>query len=96
MALVCYEAVQAGTIPISTDVGAQSELIPPELLLDRNPRKTVESAVRTVDRLVNDPTFFRDAVDGLTSRYSEIASDPTAFEVLSEIYRGVATRGDTA
>ena len=94
LALVCYEAVQAGTIPISTDVGAQSELIPAELLVDRNPRKALRSVRAIVDRLVTDPGFYRNAVDALLSRFDEVNSETTAHEALSAIYESVATPGD--
>ncbi len=94
LALVCYEAVQAGTIPISTDVGAQSELVPAELLVDRNPRKALKNITKIVDRLVNDTGFYESAVKELASRYDEVKSDATAYEVLSEIYAKVAASGE--
>ena len=94
LALVCYEAIEAGTIPISTDVGAQSEVIPAELLVDRNPTRALKSTTDIVDRLVGDDQFYQKAVSGLLARYDDARSDPTAHEALSEIYRRVLASGE--
>ncbi len=95
LALVCYEAIRAGTIPISTDVGAQSELLPPEVLVDRDPRKALRSVTEIVDRLVSDPLFYRTAIEGLVSGYNEVSAEPTARDVLTEIYASLASSGET-
>lgn len=90
LALVCYEAVRHGTIPISTDVGAQSELLPPELLVAPNPIGISRRVRQIVERLWNDPDFRAAAEDSLTRRMTAIAGEPTAREVLMPIYEAQA------
>ena len=90
LALVCYEAIQHGCIPISTDVGAQAELIPPELLLSLEPFAAVRSAVSVVDKLWRDGKFLARQQAELHERFRKIAADPTAEEVLMPIYRAAA------
>lgn len=90
LALVCYEAIQYGCIPISTDVGAQAELIPPELLLSLEPFSAVRSAVSVVDNLWREKEFLVRQQAELHERFRKIAADPTAEEVLMPIYRAAA------
>lgn len=95
LALVCYEAVEHGVIPISTDVGAQSELVPPELLIDANPAGAAKQVVGIVRKLMGDGAFLRSATSGLVERYRAISAEPTAREVTMPFYEAVA-RGETA
>ena len=90
LALVCYEAIQHGCIPISTNVGAQAELIPPELLLSLEPFSAVKSSVSVVDNLWREKEFLVRQQAELHERFRKIAADPTAEEVLMPIYRAAA------
>ncbi|RMH40576.1 MAG: glycosyltransferase [Alphaproteobacteria bacterium] len=90
LALVCYEAIRAGAMPISTDVGAQAELIPPELLVDRAPIRAARETVATIRRLLTDGAFRDAAAAGLLARYEAIAAEPTAKEVLVPLYTRAA------
>ncbi|PIE07884.1 MAG: hypothetical protein CSA74_05095 [Rhodobacterales bacterium] len=90
LALVCYEAVEAGCLPLSTDVGAQSEIVPENLLLPWNPAGTVKRTVEIIDRLWRDQTFLDETSRALQARYRTLAGEPTAKAVLSELYTDVA------
>ena len=93
LALVCYEAIQQGTIPVSSDVGAQSEIVPPELLLAPNPRLAVKQVVEIVTRLTGDAAFLAQVKSELSARLATIAKDATAHEVLLPIYKSF-TKGE--
>lgn len=95
LALVGYEAVSHGTIPISTDVGAQSELIPPELLVPASPLGLAHRIRTIVARLWTDPAFRARAEAGLDARMQSLAADPDAEAVLMPLYRA-ATQGAPA
>lgn len=93
LALVCYEAIQHGCIPISTDVGSQGEIVPPDLLVPLEPFATVRETVKAVDRLWRDADFLARQQGELHERFANIASDPTAEEILMPIYRAAAQAG---
>lgn len=93
LALVCYEAVRHGCIPISTRVGAQDELLPEGLLLPLSPFATVRAAVRLVDRLWRDGDFLARQVAELNAAWTRLGDDPTAREVLMPIYLAAAGTG---
>ncbi len=90
LALVCYEAIEHGAIPVSTDVGAQSELMPAELLLDPDPRRAAGQTVKIVSKLINDPAFLERATRDLAEGYARVTGDPTAREVLMPLYEAAA------
>lgn len=90
LALVCYEAIEQGCIPISTDVGAQDEIVPPELLLPLEPGAALRRIVAIIDRLWRDEGFVAEQQAALHSRYQSLMADPTAEEVLMPIYRAAA------
>lgn len=92
LALVCYEAIQQGALPISTDVGAQDELVPEDLLLPRAPLACVKSAVALIQRLMTDPAFLQDCKAETLTRYRALRADPTAEEVLSTLYGEILER----
>lgn len=96
LALVCYEAVEKGAIPLSTDVGSQSEIVPPDLLLSRAPRAALKRTVEIVDRLWKDPDFLAARGAELAARYTALAADPTAREVLMPHYQAAAGAGQAA
>lgn len=87
LALVCYEAVEHGAIPISTDVGGQAEIIPEALLVPRDPSKALAATVDIVHKLWTDQTFLDAQVAGLHARYAAIAAEPKAEEVILGFYR---------
>lgn len=86
LTLVAYEAIEQGCIPISTDVGAQKELIPEDLLISWVPRRGLRGVTRTVKRLLTEQGFIERVQGELHENYRKIASEPTAHEVISEIY----------
>lgn len=90
LALVCYEAVAHGCIPVSTDVGSQNEVVPAELLLPLSPRGSVRGIVRAVDRLWRDPAFLEQQKTELHRLQARLAADPTAKEVLMPQYLAAA------
>lgn len=90
LALVCYEAVAQGCIPISTDVGSQDDLLPPGLLVPLEPRACVQGTVAAVDRMWRDATVLEDHKQALGAAWARLGADPTAEEVLMPIYRRIA------
>ncbi|WP_347312618.1 glycosyltransferase [Defluviimonas sp. SAOS-178_SWC] len=90
LALVCYEAVEHGAIPVSSDVGGQAEIVPPDLLLPREPAKALRRLIEIVDRLWSDQDFLARQVETLHRAYSALASDPASEDVLMPIYRAAA------
>jgi glycosyltransferase involved in cell wall biosynthesis len=91
LALVCYEAIEQGCIPISTDVGSQREIVPPGLLVPHDPGAAVRRSVAIVNRLWRDGTFLAEQGAAMQACYRRLAADPTAEEVLMPIYRAAAT-----
>lgn len=90
LALVCYEALAHGCIPISTDVGAQNEIVPPGLLVPPAPGAAIRGIVAAVDRLWRDAPFLASQKQALQSAWRELGRDPTAKEVLMPLYREAA------
>ncbi|WP_306752275.1 glycosyltransferase [Paracoccus actinidiae] len=93
LALVCYEAIGHGCIPISTRVGAHGELLPPDLLVSLTPRATVQETVAVIDRMWRDEEFLVRQKTGLEAAWTQLSTDPTAEEVLMPIYREIADQG---
>ncbi|MEX3314049.1 glycosyltransferase [Sulfitobacter sp. PS-8MA] len=93
LALVCYEAVANGCIPISTRVGSQDELLPEELLTPLSPYKAVRESVSAVDRMWSDNSFLQRQKDVLARKWRSLSADPTAEEVLKPIYRAAFEDG---
>ncbi|KRW93148.1 hypothetical protein AQY21_26535 [Paracoccus sp. MKU1] len=90
LALVCYEAVEQGCIPISTDVGSQAEIVPRDLLVPLEPQACVKGIVAAVDRLWRDAAFLSRQREALVRSWSAITSDPTAQEILMPLYQEAA------
>lgn len=90
LALVCYEAIAHGCIPISTRVGSQDEVLPDDLLVPLAPHAAVRQTVFAVDRMWHDNGFLQRQKDGLAERWRKLSADPTAEEVLKPIYRAAA------
>lgn len=86
LALVCYEAIEAGAIPITTHVGAQIEIVPDALLVPRDPRAAIAGAVAIVKRLHADQAFVDEQGALLRARHAALSADPTAEEVVREFY----------
>jgi len=94
LALVCYEAVAHGCIPISTRVGSQDEVVPDGLLVPLAPYATVRGTVAAVDRMWRDPDFLAAQKAQLEAAWGRLAADPTAEEVLMPIYRTLAAQAE--
>lgn len=92
LALVCYEAITHGCIPISTRVGAHGELLPPDLLVPLAPRAAVRGTVAVIDRMWRDPAFLARQKAGLEAKWAQLSADPTAEDVLMPIYRQIANQ----
>ncbi|SIS97271.1 glycosyltransferase [Paracoccus saliphilus] len=90
LALVCYEAIEHGCIPISTNVGSQSEVIPTDLLLPLSPRAAVHTSVEIIDKLWRNKDFLAYQKDALHAAWARLAADPTAKDVLMTHYRAAA------
>lgn len=86
LALVSYEAIEQGCVPITTDVGAQAEIIPEGLLVSWAPRRAVSEAVKIVTRLLTEQGFAEQVEGELHARFAKLAGEPSAKEVVSEIY----------
>lgn len=93
LALVCYEAIEAGCIPITTDVGAQSEIVPAELLVDRAPAKTVSQTVRLVMRLLRDQAFINQVSAEMARKFDDLRNEPSAKDILMPVYRDALNGG---
>lgn len=91
LALVCYEAIEAGCLPITTDVGAQSELLPPELLVSRAPARTIRETVRAITRLLRDQALVDQVGAELHRKFDAVRNDPSARDVLMPIYRAACS-----
>lgn len=89
LALVCYEAIEQGCIPISTDVGAQKEVLPPSLLVPLAPFQSVRQATAIVDRLWRSADTLSIEQAKLQEAWHRLERDPTAEEVLTKAYRAV-------
>lgn len=94
LALVGIEALRHGCLPITTDVGGQSELLPPALLVPAAPLSCLRQTLRRIDRLWYDPAFLESTRRALQERWLAMTADPTAEEVLAPLYRAAA--GQTA
>lgn len=67
LTLTALEAISAGVPVISTDVGSQKTLIPPEALLSRSAQQLLHAAPMMVKTLANDP----DACEKLWQKEAE-------------------------
>jgi len=90
LALVCYEAIEQGAIPISSDVGAQSELIPAALLTDSNPLTSIKQTVSIFEMLLKDNAGLEAAKTALAKSYDTVSEDPKAYDVLMPVYTAAA------
>ncbi len=89
LALVCYEAIRHGAIPISTDVGGQKELMPDALMVPTSPLACVRASAALIVRLMTDPALLHSSTTELVGRYRSLREDPTAKEVLTALYRQI-------
>ncbi len=89
LALVCYEAIGAGALPVSTDVGGQGELVADDLLVPSAPLLCIRETVARIQRLLNEPAFLDRCKSETLERYRNLRADPTAQEVLSGLYSDI-------
>lgn len=95
LALVCYEAIEQGCVPISSDVGAQAELMPDALLVPWAPRRAVKNTVAVVKRLLSDQEYVLDMQAQLHARFAKLAAEPSAKDVISALYAKVRDTAQT-
>lgn len=86
LALVCYEAIEQGCVPISSDVGAQDELMPKALLVPWAPRRAVKYTVEAVKRLLRDSEHVADMQTQLHVRFAKLTAEPSAKDIISALY----------
>lgn len=96
LALVGLEALRHGCLPISSDVGAQSELLPPALLVPAAPLACLRQTLHRIDRLWHDPAHLDATRRAAQDRWQNIAADPTAKEVIAPLYARAARDGEGA
>ncbi|MBY4694057.1 glycosyltransferase [Burkholderia latens] len=84
--LVAFEAIRNGCIVISTDVGAQRELVPESLLTSAEPGACVKDCVRIVQNLVRSADFRKQVEHDLTEKILHFNNLPRAEDVLFRIY----------
>src|SRR5690606_7019278 len=89
LALVGYEAIENGVIPISTDVGGQAELVADQFLVPFSPLACVRQTAKRIRRMLGDPGFLQECKTDTIARYLNLRDDPTAQQVLSELYRDI-------
>jgi len=89
LALVCYEAIENGVIPISSNVGAQSELLPDACLTNPEPYRCVRETVDIIQNLVRNAEFLEKTKYELTMKYNIISNDPTGSEVVENLYHSI-------
>ena len=90
LALVCYEAIENGVIPISTNVGGQKELVAEGLLVPASPQRCVRATVALIERLLTDSDFLENCKVDTLAQYRNLRADPTAEETLGTLYRDIA------
>lgn len=90
LALVLYEALLNGCIPISCDVGAQAEILPDALRVPSAPVAAVRGISRAVKTLIRDAAALAKTHAAVQSRWDRVIADQTAAEVLMPLYRAAA------
>lgn len=86
ISLTGYDAITKGCIVISTDVGAQRELIPDLLLLPENPVAAYRIWKRVFVALMNDRDFQDNAIKHLLERVQILIAKPSAEAAIQKIY----------
>lgn len=84
--LVGYEAYNAGAIVVSTDVGAQNELIPEKFLLPSNSLKAFVAWKQLINKIFNDKVFVQSGVADVQEKALNIFSSEKWNNVLIDIY----------
>lgn len=85
LTLVGCEAFNAGCLTVSCDVGAQSEIVPEELLLPRRPSSCVRAWKRLVVRMLSDPQFVQLAGEHAQQKMIGFAAVSTADSALDRV-----------
>lgn len=91
LALVCYEAIENGCIPISSDVGAQREITADETLVSRAPLKAYRESVRVIEKLLKEPNFAERVEAAQLRKFNQLRNEPSAQEVIKGIYSDALT-----
>ena len=92
LTLVAFEAVRAGCIVISSDVGAQREIVVPELLVPHRPRPCVVQMVERVTRLLEGSIDAGAVLERQKQKLEENLAEPTGVDVCLAFYREIMER----
>jgi len=83
--LVAYEAFRNGCLVASTDVGAQRELVPDEMLLPAGTQEAYSQWKKVFRQVLEDTCFVEHAQKNFIRKAQEIAGYPTAEEAISKL-----------
>lgn len=86
VALVAFEAIRHGCLVISTDVGAQREIIPTVLLTNPEPVKCVRDSVHIVRKIVTSEEFRINAITAQAQKVDVMNTLPKGDAVLHRLY----------
>ncbi len=86
LTLIAYEAVLSGLTVISTEVGAQREIVADPLLVPRHTKACANQLVDKVTRLVKDKAFYDEMNAEQAEKAKAILASPNYADVLAEIY----------
>jgi glycosyltransferase involved in cell wall biosynthesis len=84
--LVAFEALKNGCMVISTDVGAQREIVPSTLLVSAEPFQCVKDCVRIARNLVTSAEFRSKTIGELSEKIDYFNTLPTAKMALNRFY----------
>lgn len=85
--LVAYEALRSGVMVVSTDVGAQSEIVPRSLLLPELPLPALRAWRDLLPRLL-DPNIRLKMQNEIKEKALTLSARPTAESVMASLYEG--------
>lgn len=83
--LVAYEAFRSGCLVASTNVGAQSELVPDEMLLPASTMGAYKQWKNVFRRVLQDPIFVQQAQASFVQKALAIKGSSTAEEAISNL-----------
>ena len=92
LALVCYEAIENGALPITTNVGGQGEIVPKDLLVDPSPIRTIAQTVALVKKLLKDRKFKSGVWQEAARKFDTLRAEALAKDVIMPEYLEAASR----
>ncbi|MDD2267527.1 glycosyltransferase family 4 protein [Sulfuricurvum sp.] len=87
--LVAYEALAQGCIVVSTDVGAQNEIVPQNLLLPSTIFKARNRWEKILLNLTTNEIFRENIFIEIKKKVDEMKQKQNAWEVLDQVYRDI-------